>query len=198
VATASHPPGLTDTDILIDAARGASDAIAFLSAQRTASAIAISVISAMELVVGCQDAADLLKVRQFLSGVRMLPVTSQASLSAQRLVETYYLSHGLLIPDALIAATALDQSLASVHAECPPFSNDLIAQSDSPILTMTRVESRLPVDQPPVLGFRADRSVEGTAVQVSTNGTHRAWNRLSRSRKPLTTRTMAMPSSTCM
>jgi predicted nucleic acid-binding protein len=76
VAAASYPPGLTDTDILIDSARGASDAIAFLLAQRIAGGIAISVISAMELVVGCQNAADLSKVRQFLSGVRILPVKS--------------------------------------------------------------------------------------------------------------------------
>jgi predicted nucleic acid-binding protein len=52
VAAASGAVGLTDTDILIDAARGVSDAISFLAAQRTA--------------------------------------------------------YGLLIPDALIAATALE------------------------------------------------------------------------------------------
>jgi predicted nucleic acid-binding protein len=61
----------------------------------------------MELVVGCRDARELARVQEFLQYVALLPVSIAASQQAYHLVETFYLSHGLLIPDALIAATTL-------------------------------------------------------------------------------------------
>lgn len=103
--------GLIDTDILIDAARGVAHAKAFLNAQRVSAGIHISAVSAMELVLGCQDAAALAKTRRFLANVIELPLNPAATQIARHLVETFFLSHGLLIPDALIAATALEQSL---------------------------------------------------------------------------------------
>lgn len=41
----------------------------------------------------------------------MLPLDEAASEEALRLLREYRLSHGLLIPDALIAATALTQGV---------------------------------------------------------------------------------------
>lgn len=110
VATASGAAGLTDTDILIDAARGVVDAIAFLTAQQ-ATGVHVSMISAMELVAGCRNKGELTKVQQFLQRAIVLPVSVTASQTAYQLMESYSLSHGLLIPDALIAATALEQGL---------------------------------------------------------------------------------------
>ena len=111
MAPASGAAGLTDTDILIDAARGLPDAIAFLSAQRAGAGISISIISSMELVAGCRDAAELRQIQQFLRQVISLPVCASISQTAHRLMESYSLSHGLQIPDALIAATALEHHL---------------------------------------------------------------------------------------
>jgi len=111
VAAASGAAGLTDTDILIDAARGLPDAIAFLSSQRAGAGISISIISSMELVAGCRDAAELRQIQQFLRQVTSLPVSASISQAAHQLMESFSLSHGLQIPDALIAATALEHGL---------------------------------------------------------------------------------------
>ena len=61
----------------------------------------------MELVKGCQNALALARVEQFLRVVRVLPISGTASRVAYHLMQRST-SHGLLIPDALIAATALD------------------------------------------------------------------------------------------
>ena len=52
----------------------------------------------MELIVGCRNKTELRKMEQ---------LTEQISGLATDLLEKYRLSHGLLIPDALIASTAL-------------------------------------------------------------------------------------------
>ena len=100
--------GIVDTDILIDGQRRRDDARDFLARQRRVVGLEISVISAMELVKGCQNALALARAEQFLRVVRVLPISGTASRVAYHLIQRFYLSHGLLIPDALIAATALD------------------------------------------------------------------------------------------
>jgi predicted nucleic acid-binding protein len=102
---------LIDTDILIDAERGLSDAITFLTDQQAAAGVRISIVSAMELIAGCRNAAELAKVQQFLAAVQVLPVSPAGSQLARQMMESYFLSHRLLIPDALIAATALEHGL---------------------------------------------------------------------------------------
>ncbi len=56
VAAASGAAGLTDTDILIDAARGVADAIAFLNAQRFPNAQILLAGIEDELMTGHQPA----------------------------------------------------------------------------------------------------------------------------------------------
>jgi predicted nucleic acid-binding protein len=111
MAAPSQPSGLTDTDILIDAERGVSDAIAFLAAQNAAGGVQVSIISAMELVAGCRNATELGKVQQFMHRVTLWPVTISGSQTAYRWMESLCMSHGLLIPDSLIAATAAEHGL---------------------------------------------------------------------------------------
>jgi len=111
VAAASSAAGLTDTDILIDTARGVPDAAAFLTTQQAAGGVHISIISAMELVAGCRNGAELAQVQQFLQQVTVLSISPTASQTAYQLMISFFLSHGLLIPDALIAATALEHRL---------------------------------------------------------------------------------------
>jgi predicted nucleic acid-binding protein len=107
VASASLAIGLIDTDILIDAERGHPDAVGFVTAQHAASGVRVSAVSAMELIVGCRNTVELTQVRRFLQSVSVIPLDSVISQTALGLVEAHFLSHGLLIPDALIAATAL-------------------------------------------------------------------------------------------
>jgi predicted nucleic acid-binding protein len=111
VATASGHPGLIDTDLLIDALRGLPDGIAFVNSQRSASGIHVSIVSAMELIAGCRNAGELGQLQQFLQFANIIPISSPASLAAYQMMKSYFLSHGLIIPDALIAATALEQPM---------------------------------------------------------------------------------------
>jgi predicted nucleic acid-binding protein len=98
---------IIDTDILIDAGRGVSEAIACLQEIERKSTLATSVVTQMELFVGCRNKTELLEVEKFLRRFQLLPLADLISDTAVDLLRQYRLSHGLLIPDALIAATAL-------------------------------------------------------------------------------------------
>ncbi|RKU19658.1 VapC toxin family PIN domain ribonuclease [Candidatus Poribacteria bacterium] len=98
---------IIDTDILIDASKENQDSINFLTIQQEAG-IQISIISAIELVVGCRNKTELSQTQKFLQSCTILPITVAASEVAYQLIETFALSHGLLMGDALIAATVLE------------------------------------------------------------------------------------------
>jgi predicted nucleic acid-binding protein len=111
VAAATVAPGLIDTNIFVDDARGVADATAFLRSRVAANDLRLSVITAMELVQGCRDASALAQVRRLLRQTIAVPIGDAISERAPDLMDSYFLSHGLLIPDALIAATALEHGL---------------------------------------------------------------------------------------
>lgn len=69
--------------------------------------IAVSVIIQAELYFGALNKRELLKIRRHLALIQRYPVNAVISECFIELMETYSLSHGLAIPDALIAATAL-------------------------------------------------------------------------------------------
>jgi predicted nucleic acid-binding protein len=98
-------PTLIDTDILIDAGRGVADAIACLNNIQPTSSLATSAVSEMELVVGCRDKVEMQAVAKFLQ--QIVKLSEAISDKAVELLTTYRLSHGLLIADSLIAATAI-------------------------------------------------------------------------------------------
>ncbi len=95
---------LVDTNILIDYLRGRPDAIAWLEAldERTA----ISAISVLELYAGARsqrDERDIIALREQLT---CLPGGEEITERAGAILRHYRMSHGIDIPDALIAATA--------------------------------------------------------------------------------------------
>lgn len=103
---------LIDSDILIDAARNETEAIAFLSGlENSGQPMSISVITYLELIVGCQNKQEQREVQKLAARFKFLHISESISTRAQNLVETYFLSHGLLIPDSLIAATALENEI---------------------------------------------------------------------------------------
>lgn len=111
MATPEREPGLTDTDILIDASRGVRDAVALVGFWRARGDLRISIVSAMELIGGCANKAELTDVQEFLRHVAVVPVSANSSRTARRLMESFFLGHNLQIPHALIAATALALAL---------------------------------------------------------------------------------------
>ena len=106
----TYTNGVIDTDVLIDAANGHEDATSSLVRQQIVG-VQISIISAIELVVGCRDKVELTQTQKFLQDCTVLPVTTISSQMAYQLIESFYLSHGLIMADALIAATAIEHDL---------------------------------------------------------------------------------------
>ncbi len=98
---------IVDTDVLIDAASQISKAIDCLNGFEQNSMLAISVITQMELFVGCRNKTELGNTKRFLQRFQVLKLSEQISDKAIGLLLQYRLSHGLAIPDALIAATAI-------------------------------------------------------------------------------------------
>jgi predicted nucleic acid-binding protein len=98
---------VVDTDILIDAGRGVNEAITYLRKLANQSLLAVSAVTQMELLVGSRNKSELQQVEQFLKRFIALKLNERASDIAIELLRQYRLSHGLLIADSLIAATAL-------------------------------------------------------------------------------------------
>lgn len=106
---------IVDTDILIDAARQVSEAVDCLAQIERQSVLAVSVITQMELIVGCRNKVELRNTERFLRRFLVLKLNDQICDTALELLRRYRLSHGLVIADALIASTALtmEQPLVS-------------------------------------------------------------------------------------
>lgn len=106
---------LVDTDISIDVANGITIAIERLESEAENSPLAISVVTQMELIVGCRNKTELQHLKTFLQNYELILINELVSAKSVELITNYRLSHGILIPDALIAATAitLDISLLS-------------------------------------------------------------------------------------
>ena len=98
---------IVDTDILIDVSRGNADAIAYLESLENTTEIAISVITEMELLVGCQSKRELQATEKFVNRFSVLPFDERISKTTIDLLKEYHLSHGLLMADGIIAATAI-------------------------------------------------------------------------------------------
>ncbi|MGG6265307.1 type II toxin-antitoxin system VapC family toxin [Leptolyngbya sp. AN03gr2] len=98
---------LVDTNILVDVIRGFEPTIEQLATIEINANLCISSMTQMELIVGCRDKAGLKTVESFLTTFEVVSLSELVAQQALELLRNYNLSHGLLIPDALIAATAL-------------------------------------------------------------------------------------------
>lgn len=98
---------LVDTDILIDVSRNIDIAINRLDLGEKTNQISISVITEMELIVGCRNKLELQHINKFLSRYDISQINDNISIFTVELIKTYRLSHGLLMPDAFIAATSI-------------------------------------------------------------------------------------------
>lgn len=65
----------------------------------------------MELMQGCRNKREMSVVLDILKKFRLIYMNGHISQKAIDLMENYNLSHGLLIPDAIIAATAITMDL---------------------------------------------------------------------------------------
>lgn len=102
---------LCDTDIFIDALKNNPSAVNLLRKIGFEN-IALSSISVMEIYFGAANKKELAKIKSRLHLLNILHVNQEISQEAVRLTEKYSKSHGLRIPDALIAATAINFQMA--------------------------------------------------------------------------------------
>ena len=98
---------VVDSDVLIDVARNNPVAAAHIYKLSQNYTLVISAITYMEVIVGVRSKIELLQTKQFLTQFAIIKLNADISDIAMGLLETYRLSHGLQIPDALIAATAI-------------------------------------------------------------------------------------------
>lgn len=105
---------LVDTDILIDVGLGVESARSCLEELEQRGSLAISVVSQMELMVGCRNKTEQRKLDRFLARMLVVQTTEDISEMAVALLRDYHLSHGLLIADALIASTAISRGMAFI------------------------------------------------------------------------------------
>ena len=99
---------LLDTNILIEVLKGNKSIIEKLL---PGTQYGISVVCSMELIYGARDKAEVKKIEDALSQLQCYHITSSISKTALELMRKYSKSHGLGIPDALIAATAIIEEL---------------------------------------------------------------------------------------
>jgi predicted nucleic acid-binding protein len=84
----------------------------------------ISVVTYIELAQGCRNKQELTQAKKGLAlcQTEILPINDAISRRAVALIDHYSLSHGLLLADALIAATAQEHGLTLLTANVKHFS----------------------------------------------------------------------------
>ena len=111
---------LVDTDVLIDVAKNDQGAIDYVDT--LSESWSISIIRALELLVGARDKKEIAKIDQFLTAVPTVPLTPAVGMKAYRLLKHFSRSHGLRVFDSLIAATAIEEDRTLVTRNEKHFS----------------------------------------------------------------------------
>ena len=104
------PMILCDTNVIIEALKKNPVVIQMIE-KIGLERIAVSVVTVMELYYGALHKAELKKIKRHLSSIRIFQIDEAISVAASELIERYAKSHGLQIPDALIAATSINRDL---------------------------------------------------------------------------------------
>ncbi len=97
---------LCDTNIFISAFNGRVDTIDQLSKIGLAD-IVLSAITVMELFQGMGNKTELAQMKKKIKFYDVVQIDEAISQKTIEFIETYKLSHGLQIPDAIIGATAV-------------------------------------------------------------------------------------------
>ncbi len=111
---------LVDSDVLIWYLRGHEAAARFLDSLPQ---LRLSAVTYMELVQGCRNQQELERLKKDLSQrqAAILPVSETISERAMALMEFHFLGDGLLLGDALIAATVIEHALTLSSANSKHF-----------------------------------------------------------------------------
>lgn len=97
---------LCDTNVIIETLKGDEKTIKIMESIGLEN-IAISSVTVMELYFGALNKRELNKIKKHLKALNIVHFDNDVSELAVNMIESYSKSHGLQIPDAIIAATAL-------------------------------------------------------------------------------------------
>lgn len=97
--------------------------------------VAISDVSCPELLFGARNRKELNLIRKDIDQLIVLPISTNISSQAVKLVEEFSLSHNLNLPDALIASTSIVHNLElyTLNLKDFKFISGLTLLSDSKI-----------------------------------------------------------------
>ncbi|MDX2247093.1 MAG: type II toxin-antitoxin system VapC family toxin [Bacteroidia bacterium] len=101
---------ICDTNILIELYRNNRDVRQELM-QIGQNRLAVSAISAGELIFGARNKAELQQIVADLASIKIFSLDERITQQSLELMKSFSLSHRLSLPDALIAATALAKNL---------------------------------------------------------------------------------------
>jgi predicted nucleic acid-binding protein len=104
------PDLVVDTDILIDVGRRIPEATTYVQTQEQHYRLLISTITALELMIGARNKTELRKIERFIQRFVVIKTNEAIADTATSLIRQYRLSHGLLLADAFVAATAIIKS----------------------------------------------------------------------------------------
>ena len=102
---------LCDTNILIEFYKNNATIVAELK-KIGQSNIAISIVTAGELIYGAFNKQELNQIRKDIAHLQLLHIDAQIGDLHLQLMMDFSLSHKLTLPDALIAATAIHYDIS--------------------------------------------------------------------------------------
>jgi len=113
---------LFDTDVVIWALRGSTRAARAIDREAS---LELSIISYMELVRGARDKRELKATKAALAHLdfQILALSENIGHRASIYLEEYSLKSGIGIPDALIAATAIERGQLLCTANAKDYRN---------------------------------------------------------------------------
>ena len=97
---------LIDTDVLIDYLRNVQESISFLEKTITISTCYVSAITVAELYAGVREGNERRVLEDILQIFKFIPVDSHISREGGIYRRNYHKTHGVGLPDAIIAASA--------------------------------------------------------------------------------------------
>ena len=98
---------ITDTNVFSRIFAGEATVKAFVETAETS----IDVTIFIECIQGSKSPSEKKTIRNYLLNFPLIMNTPQSSRIAIELIEKYSNSHGLLLPDAMIAASALENRI---------------------------------------------------------------------------------------
>ena len=106
---------ICDTDVMIDYFDESNSrhirTASILEKEIKLDNIVLTAVTKMELLLGATNKSDLSKIVKEINRFNIALINDEISIKALELVQKYSLSHGLRLPDSLIAATSLVSGL---------------------------------------------------------------------------------------